>query len=214
MNIRELKREQVKLAKKIIIKDEFDEINHIAGCDQVFFNDKIISAVVVLNLNNLEVVEKKYAILDCKMQYIPGFLAYRESPAVVEAFNRLKQRPDILFVDGNGILHQRKLGLASHIGIALDIPTIGVAKKQIMGDIINKKIILDDEVRGEIVETKDHAKPVIVSPGNKISLRSAVSWTKKCLIKHKLPEPLHEAHKYANKIRKRLAEDTTNINNY
>jgi deoxyribonuclease V len=207
MNVRDLKKEQLRLAKKVVVKDDFDEINYIGGCDQAYVDHKVISAVVVLDANTLEVVEKKYATADAPIQYIPGFLSYRESPAVVEAVAKLKQKPDVLMVDGNGILHPRKIGMASHLGILLDMPTIGVAKKLLLGEEKDGKIIVEEETRGAVLKTKEHAKPIYISIGHRVSLKTAKDMVKKCMVeKHKLPEPLHEAHKYSNKVKARMDE--------
>ncbi|MBN1544626.1 endonuclease V [Candidatus Woesearchaeota archaeon] len=207
MNIRDLKKEQLKLAKKVTVKDDFDEINYIGGCDQAFIDNKVISAVVVLEYKTLKMVEKKHAVADAPIQYIPGFLSYRESPAVVEAVSKLDQKPDLLMVDGNGILHPRKIGMASHLGILLDMPTIGIAKKLLLGEEKDGKIIVEGEARGVTLKTKEHAKPIYISPGHRVSLKTAEEVVKRCMVeKHKMPEPLHEAHKYSNKVRDRMLE--------
>ncbi|MBW2967731.1 endonuclease V [Candidatus Woesearchaeota archaeon] len=208
MNIRELKKEQLRLAKKVKVKDDFDDINYVGGCDQAYLDGKVISAVVVMDYKTLKIVEKKYAVADAPMQYIPGFLSYRESPAVMEAVSKLEQKPDLLFVDGNGILHPRRIGMASHLGILLDMPTIGVAKKLLMGDVEGESIVFESETRASLLRTKEHAKPIYVSPGHRVSLKTALEISRKCLVeKHKLPEPLHEAHKYSNKVRARLISE-------
>ncbi|HII71701.1 TPA: endonuclease V [Candidatus Woesearchaeota archaeon] len=205
MNIKDLEKEQLRLAKKVIVKDEFDEIDYVGGVDQAFVNEDVISAVVVLERKTLKVVEKKYAVMKAQMQYIPGFLSYREGPAIVEAVRKLEQRPDLLFVDGHGILHPRKIGLASHVGILLDMPTIGVAKKPLLGDTKDGKIWVGDEVLGLEVITKEYAKPIFVSPGHRVGFRTAEKMTRELVIGgHKMPEPLHEAHKYVNKVRERI----------
>ena len=202
-NIEKSKEEQKKLARKLIIKNDFDEINTVGGVDQAFINNKIISAIVVCEYPTMKVVEKQYAIVDSKIPYIPGFLSYRESPAIVEAFNKLEIKPDILIVDGHGITHPRKLGIASHVGLILDVPTIGISDKLLRGTIKDEKIYIDEDLRGKLVKTKEHAKPVIISVGHRISLRTAFGVVEKSIIPpHKLPEPLHLAHRYANKIRK------------
>lgn len=205
MNIAELKREQIKLAKKVIVKDDYDELNYVGGCDQAFIDNKVISAVVVLDYKTMQVVEKKYGMADAPIPYIPNFLSYRESPAVIDAVSKLNQKPDILLVDGNGILHPRKLGMASHLGILLDMPTIGVAKKLLLGEEKDSKIIVEGETRGVILKTKEHSRPIYVSPGHRVSIKTAEEIVKKCMVEgHKMPEPLHEAHKYSNKVRDRL----------
>ncbi|MFC1734087.1 endonuclease V [candidate division KSB1 bacterium] len=205
MNKSKLKLEQIKLAEKVLTNDVFDEINYIGGCDQAFTDDnKIISSVVVLD-KNMKVIDSATAVVECKMPYIPGYLFYREAPAILEAFNKLKQKPDILIVDSNGILHPRRIGMASHVGVVLDIPTIGVAKNLMMGRVSDGKIEVDKEIRAVEVRTREHAKPLFVSPGHKISLRTAVELVKKSIIHpHKLPEQLHLAHRFANKKKKNM----------
>ena len=205
MNLRELNKEQLKLAKKVIVKDDFDELKYIGGCDQAFFDNTVISAVVVLDIDTLKVVEKKYATAKAPIQYIPGFLSYRESPAIVEAVSKLQQKPDVLMVDANGILHPRRIGMASHLGILLDMPTIGIAKKLLLGEEKDGKVFVEGEARAVAMKTKEHAKPIYISPGHRVSLKTASELVKKCMVeKHKLPEPLHEAHKYSNKVKERL----------
>jgi deoxyribonuclease V len=206
MNTRDMAKEQLKLAKKVSIKDEFDDVRFYGGVDQAFIDDTVISAVVVMD-KKFKVVERKYATAKAQMQYIPGFISYREGPAIVDAITKLEQRPDILFVDGNGILHPRKIGLASHIGILLDMPTIGVAKKLSLGKISEGKIKVDGEVLGVEVKTKEYAKAIYISPGHRVSMRTAEKFVREAIVGgHKMPEPLHEARKYVNKVRKRLLE--------
>lgn len=205
VDVNKLKKEQQKLAKKIILKDSFDDIKLIGGCDQAFVDDKIVSMVVVLDSSNGKLIEKKYSIKEAVMPYIPGFLAYREMPAILEAYNKLENKPDVLLCDCNGILHPRKIGMASHLGLILEIPTIGVAKKKLLGIVDeNKKIVYNEQVLGLEVETKEFAKPVYVSPGHMISLKSAEKIVKEWLKGHKTPEPLHIAHKLVNRIKDKL----------
>ena len=209
IDINKIKEEQVKLAKKVIISDAFDKIETIAGVDQAFIGEDVISGIAVCSYKELMSIEKKYAVARAKIPYIPGFLFYREGPAIIEAFSKLENKPDILIVDGNGILHPRRFGMASHIGILLDTATIGVAKSLLFGEVKDNRVIIDKEVRGYQLVTREHAKPIFVSPGHKISLQSSVGLVKKFMIpNHKLPEPLHLAHKYVNTIREELIKDT------
>ncbi len=212
VNINKLKKEQLKLAKKVILKDSFEQVNLIGGCDQAFYENKVISVMVVFDMDG-KLVERKYAVSDVKVPYIPGFLAYREMPAVLDAFNKLENKPDILLCDCNGILHPRKIGMASHVGIILEVPTIGVAKKKLLGIVDeNKKIIHDDQVMGFEVETKEHAKPIYVSPGHMVSMKTSVKLVEEWLKGHKTPEPLHIAHKFANRIKKKMKEKNKESN--
>jgi len=201
--------EQLKLADKVITSDSVKKIKTIAGAEQAFIGEKVISAVVVCDYKDFKIIEKKDAIVDAKLNYISGFLFYREGPAVIEAFNRLEQKPDVLIVNANGILHPRRLGMASHLGILLDVPTIGVVKRLTMGELKENTIYVDKEARGYKISTRKHANPIYVSPGHKISLKTSKEIVKQCIkYPHKFPEPLHLARKHVNKIRKEAIKES------
>lgn len=205
MRILELKKEQVRLSRKVITKDEFSEIKRIAGCDQAFVGNQVISAICVLDFSSLEILEKKYGVASAPIPYVPGFRSYREAPAVVEAFSKLTQKPDMLLCDAHGILHERRIGMASHLGILLDVPTIGVSTNLLVGEVRDDKVFVENELRGMFLKTKEHAKPIYVSPGHRVSLKTAVEIVQKCLIGHKLPEPIHQAHKFANRLQEQFS---------
>jgi deoxyribonuclease V len=212
-DLEKLKAEQEKLAKKVIAHDAFeeDDIRTVAGIDQAYTSDnRIISAIVVLDFRTLKQVEAAHAVARISFPYIPGFLSYRELPSMMEAYTSLENRPDMIMVDGNGILHPRRIGLASHLGVLLDTVTIGVAKNLLLGDVKDNRIIIDKEVRGYSLVTKEHANPIYVSPGHKISLQTSVSIARRMIIQpHKLPEPIHLAHKMANRLKKELSPKGT-----
>jgi len=205
VDIGKLKEEQLKLAKKVILSDSVKKIKTVAGADQAYVGNKVISAIVVCDYKNFDVVEKKYSVVDSKIPYISGFLFYKDGPAIIEAFNMLEQKPEVLIVKGNGILHPRRIGMASHVGILLDIATIGIAKKMMVGQIRERTIYVEKEARGYELATREHAKPIYVSPGHKISLKSSLEIVKNCIkYPHKLPMPLHLAHKYVNDAREEV----------
>jgi len=146
VEVEKLKLEQEKLAKKVITHDVFEkeDIKTIAGIDQAYTSDnRIVSAIVVLNVKDLKEIETKYSVKEVTLPYIPGFLSYRELPAMVEAYNMLDTRPDLIMVDGNGILHPRRFGLASHLGVILDKVSIGIAKSLLTGEVNDERIIID-----------------------------------------------------------------------
>jgi len=194
-----LKNEQLKLAKKVITKDKFKRIRLIGGCDCAFVKDKVISAIIICD-KDMDIIEKKYSISKIKFPYIPGFLSYREVPSLIMTYKKIKNKPDILICDCNGILHPRRLGAASHLGVLLNKTTIGVAKSLLLGKIKNNYIYVNNEKRGFRLKNKNF-KAVYISPGHKILLRTSIKIIKKLFKEHRLPEPLYLAHKYANEVK-------------
>ncbi len=203
LNIENSIREQIKLSKKVVCKDEFGSIDRVAGFGKAFFNDKILLVAGVFDFKKLMLLEYKYLFCDLRFPYIPGLLSYRESPAFIEAYNKLDTKPDIILVPAHGILHPRRFGMASHIGLILDKPSIGIAKENICGKNESGKIYLDGEILGKELKTRDYGNPLIISVGNKISLKTATNLVKKMIVPtHKMPEPLHQTNKIAKKIKK------------
>ncbi len=204
----QLKVEQKKLAKQLSLKNAFDfslaEI--IAGCYNAFLPGKIISAIVICK--NFDVIEQQYVVKKLAFPYIAGFRAYRELPAMIECYQKLEEQPDFLFVNGHGIAHPRMLGLASHFSLAINRPTIGIAKNLLVGKVKKGKIYLRNKIVGVELLTKEGSKPIYVSPGNMITLKTALELTRKFIrAPHKLPEPLVQAKKLVNSIIKELQKD-------
>jgi len=200
MDTFDLKKEQLRFARRIILKDSVSQIKTIGGIECIQAGDNLLACVVVCKFPSLEVLETKTFLLHSPLPYKPGFIAYREMPAMIEAFNSLEQEPDVLIVKGNGILHKRKIGIASHLGLVLNQPTIGISENFRLGKIDNGKVIVNDEVVGFEVITREHAKPIYVSPGHLVSLSSILNLIKQTVIHpHKMPEPLHLAHKIGKK---------------
>lgn len=203
--LNKLQKEQLELAKKVILKDSFEKLETVGGVDQVFTENKIISAIVVCDYKTMDVVEEASAVVDSKMKYIPGMRAYRELPAITEAYNKLNVKPDVLIVGGHGVTHPRGLGIASHAGLVLDQATIGIANKLIVGEIVNYKVVINGKEKGAMISAKEKSNPIVVSPGHMVSLKTAVEIARKCIRQpHKLPEPLHLAHRLGNKVKKEL----------
>jgi deoxyribonuclease V len=213
-NQEELLKIQRYIASEAIVYDKFrfDEINTIAGVDQAFFDDKIVSGLVILDYDSLEPMEKAYSMMHVEFPYIPGFLTFREGPVIINVFRRLKTRPDLLMVDGCGINHPRFAGLATHIGVSLNVPTIGVAKKVLCGEYDkipeekNDYSILSYENRdvGALFKSKKNCNPIIIAPGHRISLSTSIKIVMHCLRGYKLPEPTRLAHSYVNGVKKSL----------
>ncbi len=139
------------------------------------------------------------------MPYSPSMVAFREGPAVIDAYRTLENKPDVLIVKGEGVVRPLRVGLASYVGVILNKPCIGVAKELMHGRLDEDKLVFDGEIRGIAIKTKEFANPVYVTPGHNINLDTAVEIIKKGSIEpYKLPLPLHLAHKYVNKSKKEV----------
>ncbi|WP_161889112.1 deoxyribonuclease V [Pontibacter russatus] len=198
--------QQRQMQERIILQKPDFDLKLIAGCDSSFIGeDTILSVFVLLTYPSLEVVEKVWHRGPVELPYIPGFLAFREAPNLLKAFEKLQQKPDLIMVDGHGISHPRRLGIATHLGLHLNKPTIGVAKKVLVGKYTEpaatkgavSPLIYKDEHIANVLRTKDNVKPVFVSPGHLMDLESATDIALACAIKHKLPEPTRLADHYA-----------------
>ncbi|NPA12803.1 MAG: endonuclease V [Aquificae bacterium] len=216
--IKKLEEEQLSLASKLSLKDRksVDQINTVAGIDVTFKdiwkNDTTaIASIVVMDLrDNFRVLETVFAEREVKFPYIPTFLAYRELPVILDAYEKLKTKPDAFIVDGMGILHPRKMGIASHFGVITDEISIGCGKSRLIGrykqppneEGAYNPVYVDGEKRGYIVRTRKNANPVFVSPGNNISVDSSLKLLLKSLKGYKLPEPTRLAHTLLQKYRK------------
>ncbi|MCX8194412.1 MAG: endonuclease V [Candidatus Pacearchaeota archaeon] len=210
INIEALKEEQRKLAKEVSLKDAFDFKNatRFGGVHVEILQEtrEILATAVVCN-ENLEPIEEKYAIRPIRFPYIPGFRAYRELPALTIAIGKLEEQPDFVFIEAQGIAHPRGLGLASHLGIVLNKPTIGLSKSVLVGEHVGDEVVFNKKTVAKAIVTKQGAKPVYVSPGHMISLKTAIEMTKKCIKEpHKLPEPVVLARKAADRIKRELGK--------
>ncbi|RLI91021.1 MAG: deoxyribonuclease V [Candidatus Altiarchaeales archaeon] len=201
---------QEMLRKKVVLADTLpNEIKYVAGVDQSFPNEKeVISAIVLLRFPELSLKAKSFSRVKVNFPYIPGFLAFRELPAILKAWKNLSKKPDVLLVDGHGIAHPRGLGIASHLGVLIKRPTIGVAKRLLVGkykavreEMLASEIIYQGKLVGYALKSKPNCKEIFISPGNMISAERALEITKKCIAKHKLPEPLRLAHRLSKELK-------------
>ena len=209
VDTRKLRDMQRKIAKEVTTTDEFDlsEVKTIAGFDVTYFDDKILCAAIVYDIQKKEVVEITHTISKQPMHHIPGYRAFRDGSAILQTYYGLESEPQILMIAGHGLSHPWKCGLATFVGVELGKPSIGVAKKLLTGEIEDNKIKILNETRGEVVQTKEHAKPLYVSVGNMVSLKTAITLAKQTNIPpHKLPEPLHLASRHATTLLKKERE--------
>lgn len=188
-------------------------IKLIAGIDCAFSRDKkrIVACVVVLKLPAFEPIETTTASQKVTFPYIPGLLSFREAPVCIAAVEKLKKEPGLFLIDGQGIAHPRRLGLAAHLGLFFGRPTIGCAKSRLTGTFRepqHKKgaysLLWDKkEIIGAVVRTREKVKPVFISVGNRCTLEDAIKITLACTTKYRLPEPTRLAHQLVSKIRLR-----------
>ena len=185
----------------------------LAGLDCAFSKNgrRIVACCVVVQLPDFGLVEKTSAVRRAAFPYIPGLLSFREAPACIAAVEKLKTEPDIFIIDGQGIAHPRRLGLAAHLGLFFDRPTVGCAKSRLTGTFDSPppqkgsySLLKDgNEVLGAVVRTRTGVKPVFVSVGNKCRLQDAIEIVLVCAVKYRLPEPTRLAHQLVSKLRLR-----------
>jgi deoxyribonuclease V len=212
---------QVDLARKVQFTPLKKNPRVIAGLDCAFSKDgrRILAAVIVLRLPEFELVETVSAIRDVSFPYIPGLLSFREAPVCIDAVEKLQTRPDVFIIDGQGIAHPRRLGLAAHLGLFFDRPTIGCAKSRLTGiyqEPASEKgayrLLKEEkgkhqgysEIIGAVVRTRTNVKPVFVSVGHKCLLEDAIKITLTCTVKYRLPEPTRLAHQQVSKLKLEL----------
>ena len=204
INLEALRGEQLKLAKTLQIKDsmDFSLIDKFGAIESIIVKNKIISVAIVCD-KNFNVLEEQYFLDSLKFPYIYGFRSYRELPSMVGAFEKLGDKPSLVFLEGAGIIHPR-LGLASHFSLASGVATIGVECSLFdINKIEGEDIIKEDKKVGRVLQSKENSNPIYISPGDKISLQTSYNLAKQMIKEpHKLPEPLHLAYKYARNVRK------------
>lgn len=199
---------QRRLRDAVIREDQLPAVQTVAGVDVGFEDEGRVTraAIVVLTFPELEPVDQALARRPTSFPYIPGLLSFREVPAVLDALEALQTRPDLLLCDGQGIAHPRRLGIASHIGVLVDLPSIGVAKSRLAG--YHKAVgevrgamqpLLDKgEQIGVVLRTRSGVRPLYISIGHRISLETAVEYVMACTPKYRLPETTRQAHRLAS----------------
>jgi len=202
---------QLRLSKKLIFEDTLpDVVDYVAGVDVAYLEGTSVGAVAVLDLSTLSQVEFQVVHVKTCFPYIPTLLSFREIPPVYSAIKKLHNKPDVFLVDGQGFAHPYGLGFASHLGLILDKPTIGVAKSLLCGKVEQNveygwaPLKYKGEVIGAEVVTKQGTKPVYVSVGHRVSLKRATEIVLECTGKYRLPEPIRRAHITAGEEKRRL----------
>jgi deoxyribonuclease V len=207
---------QLSLSKLVIQEDMLPKnIRYVAGIDVAYTYGYSIGAAVVLDYESFSVVESEKARVKTRFPYIPTLLSFREIPPTLATIGKLKTQPDVFLVDGQGIAHPYRLGFASHLGLVLDKPTIGVAKSLLCGQVeaFNQEgwapIIDKGEVVGAAV-AREREKPIYVSVGHEVSLKRAIETVKHCTQSYRIPEPIRAAHAVADEEKRRLMRTKLN----
>ena len=199
---------QSQLRERLELRWDGREVEFVGGVDIGLRGEMALAAIVILSYPELEPIEAVTAQVPVLMPYISGFLAFREGPAVLSAWERVRRKPDLLLFDGQGIAHPRGVGIASQMGLWLETPSIGVAKSRLYGvhdepgPGRGERAVLKDSSQagkaiGMVLRTRERVKPVYVSPGHLIDLERAVDFTMRCTTKYRLPEPTRWADKVA-----------------
>ena len=218
VSIEEATKLQRELAAKVDVRPPLKKCDLIAGADISYerFSTTMYAAVVVLRMDDMSIVEVRGAVAETSFPYQPGYLSFREAPALIEAFARVESEPDAVMFDGQGIAHPRRLGLASHVGLWLQKPSIGCAKSRLTGRFgalprqagSAVPLVHGDEQLGMVVRTKNGVQPVYVSPGHLIDIASSVELVLRSCRGYRIPEPTRQAHLHVNALRRGEAEPT------
>ncbi len=216
---------QSEISREAVFSDRIDlEISNstVAGVDQAFTDDKAVSGVVVMEEG--EVLEKRHGVKELGMPYIPGLLAFREAPSIVDALSSLKKEPDLLLLDGSGRIHFREAGIAVHVGVLYDLPAVGVAKNLLCGEAEesmgsleegekvavradNSVETADGELIGYAYQSKQNARginPLYISSGHRVTAETAVELVADHCRGYKLPEPVRKADSYVDDVKQQL----------
>jgi deoxyribonuclease V len=211
---RDAVRIQQELKDRLILSDGYipSRIRTVAGVDLSYSkkDDLFFAAAILFDYSTMEVLETSHIVAKVAFPYIPGLLSFREGPAILSCFQKLERVPDVIIFDGQGIAHPRGFGLASHMGLLLDRPSIGCAKTRLIGVHGNvgqergdyAHLIVDDQIVGAVLRTKKKVKPVFVSPGHRTGVKGAVEIVLACTRGYRLPEPTRIAHLLVNRLRR------------
>ena len=198
--LRGCREEHLRLREKISLENELKDIETVGGIDVAYDGRKAYGAYIGMNKKR-EIIERKVICTEVNFPYIPTYFSYRELPVIERLMDKIEM-PTVLMIDGNGLIHPYGIGLASHVGVVFDIPTIGIAKSLLCGEVKNGKIIDGKELLGYELKSKSSKKPIYISPGNKISFELSLEITRH-FCKFRIPEPIRKAHLLANEMKRK-----------
>lgn len=203
---------QEKLRKSVIIRPLGKTPRTIAAVDAAFSGESVVAVASLFSYPSPELIDEAHAVSACPFPYVPGYLSFREGPSIVKAIRKLNKRPDLLLVDGQGIAHPRRLGIASHLGVLLGIPSVGCAKSRLIGDYEEpdgkqggwSPLLHKGELIGAVLRTRDNVRPVFVSPGHLVTLQDSIEIVMGTLGRYRIPEPLRRADHRTKELTKEL----------
>jgi deoxyribonuclease V len=209
-NISDAKAIQISLRDKVKIIPLKKPPQYIASVDASFTDDEIIAVTCIYKYPELVYIGHETAIKEATFPYVPGYLTFREGPAIIEAINSLSIKPDLILVDGQGIAHPKGIGIASHIGVLLGMPTIGCAKSRLIGEYKEPGFKKGDwsslksngRAIGAVLRTKENVRPLFVSPGHRIDLKASIEIVLGCTSKYRIPDPLRMADFISKKLKR------------
>ena len=203
---------QQKWCKKLNFSPLNTRPSLIAGADISCnrFEKTVYAGIVVLDYASLDVIERTGVVEEVAFPYIPGYLSFREVPSLMKAWNKLKVKPTVVMLDGHGVLHPRRMGVASHFALEAKVATLGCAKKRLTGDhaLVDERpgqyqpVHLENKLSGYVLRSRKNANPIYISPGNRMDCDDALHIAMHCLKGYRLPEPTRQAHLYVNELRK------------
>lgn len=210
------------MRQSLELKNRFEPVRFVAGCDMALdpVRNEGYAGVLVYSWPDLRLVEKQSAVLPLTFPYVPGLLSFREIPVLTAAIEKLKQEPDLFFFDGQGIAHPRGMGIASHMGLLLEKPTIGCAKSLLYGNYKEPGLKKGDTsplysksgvVIGSVLRTKPACKPMFISPGHRIDLKTSLDLVMRCLDGYRLPKATREADKFVGALRRNGAGKSADL---
>jgi deoxyribonuclease V len=209
---REAVRVQERLRGRVILEDRFDQIRTVAGADIAFDPETgtAFAGVIVYRFPEMHEIERRMVRRKLRFPYVPGLLSFRESPILIAAFARLRVEPDLILIDGHGLAHPRRFGIACHIGVLFDKPTIGCGKSLLVGEYkepgaragSTSPLVFKDERVGTVLRTRDGVKPIFVTQGNRVSLATAVRVVRASTDGFRIPRPTREADHYVGELRR------------
>lgn len=204
------------LADRVVIEPLKTPVRHVAAIDLAHIGpprqpEKQVAGVIVYDLQTRQVLERQYVVKPVTFPYIPGLLSFREAPAAMDVIEKIQSPIDVFLIDGQGLAHPRKFGVACHIGVLIDRPTIGCAKSRLVGtpsrELPGQKgqwvdLLFKHQTVGALLRTRDHVKPLYVSAGHRITLAESIDIVLRACDRYRLPEPARLVHNYVTQVSK------------